>query len=197
MAATPSALSALLTTAPQTRGPFYPQELPLETDNDLVRVTGRNGLARGEITNLTGRIMGEDGRAVSGALVEIWQCDANGVYHHPWDPRAAEVDENFQGYGRFICGPDGRYRFRTIEPVAYPGRAPHIHFAVTGPGGPPLVTQMYVAGAPQNARDGVLNRIPDPVRRRALMVSFEPDTTGPATRRAQFDIILGADRAPG
>jgi protocatechuate 3,4-dioxygenase beta subunit len=197
MTGTPPALSALLTTAPQTRGPFYPQALPLDSDNDLVQVAGRNALARGAITNLTGRVMDARGRAVAGAHVEIWQCDANGRYHHPWDRRDVPLDENFQGYGNFVTDDEGRYRFRTIRPVAYPGRAPHIHFAVRAPGAAPLVTQMYVAGAPENERDGILNRIRDPARRRALIVSFEPARTDSASLRAHFDIILEAAAATG
>ena len=193
----PSAVSALLTTAPQTRGPFYPQELPLDTDNDLVMVAGRSALARGDITDLTGRVVDARGRAAAGALVEIWQCDANGRYHHPWDRRDAPLDENFQGYGRFLADDRGRYRFRTIRPVAYPGRAPHIHFAVKAPGAAPLVTQMYVDGAPENARDGILNRIRDPARRRALTVVFEPSEKDSALYRAHFDIVLEAGAVAG
>lgn len=193
----PAALAALLITAPQTRGPFYPRELPLDADNDLVKVAGRSALARGEITDLTGRVMDARGRAVAGAVVEIWQCDANGRYHHPRDRRDAPLDENFQGYGSFVADADGRYRFRTIKPVAYPGRAPHIHFAVKAPGAEPFVTQMYAAGAPENARDWILNRIPNPARRRALMVAFEPANADSAPLRAHFDIVLETGAVPG
>ena len=195
-AATP-ALAALLTTAPQTRGPFYPHELPLDSDNDLVRVAGRDALAEGAITDLGGRILDANGRGVAGAVVEIWQCDANGRYHHPWDRRGAPRDENFQGYGRFVAGTDGRYRFRTIRPVPYPGRAPHIHFAVRAPGGTSLVTQMYVAGAPENHRDGILNGVRDPSRRSALIVPFEPADSDIAFLKARFDIVLGPGAAGG
>ncbi|HEY5700549.1 MAG TPA: protocatechuate 3,4-dioxygenase, partial [Gammaproteobacteria bacterium] len=139
----PAVWAALLATAPQTRGPFYPQQLPLDSDNDLVKVAGRSALARGEVTDLTGRVVDERGRAVAGAVVEIWQCDANGRYHHPWDRRDVPLDENFQGYGHFAADADGRYRFRTIKPVAYPGRAPHIHFAVKAPAASTFITQMY------------------------------------------------------
>ncbi len=182
----------LLATPPQTQGPFYPLRLPLDTDNDLVRVQGRAGTAEGIVTNVVGRVLDERGRALPGALVEIWQCDANGRYHHPWDRRRGPVDENFQGYGRFTTGREGGYRFRTIQPVPYPGRAPHIHFAVSAPGVERLVTQMYVAGRAENAWDGILNRIP-PSLRRQVVVAFVEDPEQPGQRLARFDLVLAAD----
>ena len=131
------------------------------------------------------------GRPVPGARVEIWQCDVNGRYHHPRDRRDAPLDENFQGYGRSRTGTEGLYRFRTIRPVTYPGRAPHIHFTIRGPGFEPLVTQMYVQGAPENDRDWILNRIRNPVRRARVLVPFEPHPDLPEQRVARFDIVLG------
>ncbi len=184
-------LAALLATPAQTRGPFYPQTLPLDSDNDLVRVQGRSAYAKGEITDLSGRVLDPGGRAVAGARVEIWQCDAFGRYHHPWDRRNVPLDENFQGYGRFTTSAEGAYRFRTIKPVPYPGRAPHIHFAVTAPGADPFITQMYVAGAPENERDFLLNRVGDPQAKARLIVAFTPAADDSAALRAQFDIVLG------
>ena len=84
-------------------------------------------------------------------MVEIWQCDADGIYNHPGDDGQKRRDAAFQGYGRAEVDGDGRYAFRTIRPVAYPGRTPHIHFKVHAPGAGRLTTQMYVAGEPQNA----------------------------------------------
>jgi protocatechuate 3,4-dioxygenase beta subunit len=101
------ALAALTPTPRQSRGPFYPDRLPLDRDNDLVRVAGREGLARGEITHLTGRVLDRSGRPLSGALVEIWQCDANGRYIHSGDVGGAPRDLGFQGYGRFETAADG------------------------------------------------------------------------------------------
>ena len=183
--------AGLVGTPRQTTGPFYPYDHALESDADLVQVDGRGVLARGVITHLGGVVRDHRGHPVPGALVEIWQCDANGRYHHPRDRRNAPLDENFQGYGRSRTGADGDYRFRTIEPVAYPGRAPHIHFAIRGPGFEPLITQMYVDGAPGNAEDWILNRIRDPVRRASLVVPFEPHPDLPGQRIARFDIVLG------
>jgi protocatechuate 3,4-dioxygenase beta subunit len=127
-----AAAAQRLRTPQQSRGPFYPTQLPLDRDNDLVTVAGRAGSARGEVTSVVGRILNERDRPISNARVEIWQCDANGRYHHPGDRRDVALDSNFQGYGQFITGSDGAYRFRTIKPVPYPGRAPHIHFAISG-----------------------------------------------------------------
>ena len=181
----------LAKTPRQTTGPFYPYDHALETDADLVQVGGRSTLARGVIAHLGGVVTDHRGRAVPGAVVEIWQCDANGRYHHPRDRRNRPLDENFQGYGRSRTGADGGYRFRTIEPVSYSGRAPHIHFTIRGPGFEPLVTQMYVDGAPENAGDWILNRVRDPVRRASIVVPFEPHPQLPAQRVARFDIVLG------
>lgn len=197
IAAATGAAAASLRTPAQSRGPFYPVELPLDSDNDLVQVEGRSGLARGEVTDLRGRVLDERGRVLSGARIEIWQCDAFGRYHHPWDRRNAPLDENFQGYGRFTTSPDGRYRFRTIKPVPYPGRAPHIHFAVTAPGAEPFITQMYVAGAPENERDFLLNRLGDARLKDRLIVAFTPAGGGSADLKARFDIVLGSDSIGG
>ena len=181
-------------TPSQTRGPFYPHDPPLDADTDLVRVGGRDALARGVITHLSGVVRDARGRPVPGAQVEIWQCDVNGRYHHPRDRRNAPLDENFQGYGRTRTGAAGGYRFRTIRPVAYPGRAPHIHFAIGGRGFEPLITQMYVQDAPENAYDGLLNRIGNPGRRASLIVPFEPHPDLAGEQTARFDIVLGPGR---
>ena len=181
----------LAKTPRQTTGPFYPYDHALESDADLVQVNGRSALAKGVVAHLDGVVKDHRGRPVPGALVEIWQCDANGRYHHPRDRRNAPLDENFQGYGRSRTGAEGGYRFRTIQPVAYPGRAPHIHFTIRGPGFEPLVTQMYVEGAPENDRDWILNRVRDPARRASIVVPFEPHPDLPEQRVARFDIVLG------
>lgn len=188
-----SAAAELTLTPRQSRGPFYPTRIPLDSDNDLVRVNGKSGRARGEISNVIGRVVDERGRAIDGARIEIWQCDANGRYHHPWDTRGVPLDPNFQGYGEFTTGADGAYRFRTIKPVPYPGRAPHIHFAVNVPGTQPLVTQMYIAGAPQNANDWILNSISDKRARDSLIVEFQSHSETVGELMAQFDIVLISD----
>ena len=110
------------------------------------------------------------GETVRGAMVEIWQCDARGIYNHPGDSGQRRRDAAFQGYGRVEVDAGGRYAFRTIRPVAYPGRTPHIHFKVHAPGVGRLTTQMYVAGERQNAADGVLNGIRDRKARESVIV---------------------------
>jgi len=178
-------------TPPQTAGPFYPRSFPADSDNDLVQITGRAGIATGTVTYITGRVLDEADRGVSGARVEIWQCDANGRYHYVDDGRSDRpLDENFQGYGQTVTDAAGGYRFRTIRPVPYPGRTPHIHFAVSGPGFQRFVTQMYVAGEPLNERDGVLMGVRDPAARARLMVPLRP-AGEPDTLAGTFDIVLG------
>ena len=185
------AAAALTATPRQTEGPFYPTRIPLDSDADLVQVAGRPEPATGTVTHVFGRVLREDGRPMAGVRVEIWQCDANGVYHHPRERRTG-ADPNFQGYGHVTAGDDGGYRFRTIRPVHYPGRTPHIHFAVSGPGMRRLTTQMYIAGEPRNARDFVLNRVQDPQARQSLIVPFEPaPEIEPEALAARFDIVLG------
>ncbi|MBI3452971.1 MAG: intradiol ring-cleavage dioxygenase [Rhodospirillales bacterium] len=194
-AGTPAWAAKLIVTPRQSEGPFYPVQIPLDSDNDLVTVAGRPARAAGEIAHVFGRVIDDAGRPVRGAQVEIWQCDAFGQYHHPRD-RGGNADPNFQGYGRMAAAEDGGYRFRTIRPVAYPGRAPHIHFAITGPGIARLTTQMYVAGEPLNDRDFLLNNVRDSAARASLVVALEPAPTVEAGARAgTFDIVLGHNTA--
>jgi protocatechuate 3,4-dioxygenase beta subunit len=151
---------AILKTPSQTEGPFYPLRLPDDQDNNLVVVKGAQGMAKGEVTHLQGRVLNADGRPLQGIRVEIWQCDANGHYHHPADRASADADPNFQGFGHDVTAEDGSYGFRTIKPVPYPGRTPHIHFKLRLWDAPDFVTQMYVAGDPGNEGDALLSSIP-------------------------------------
>ncbi len=189
----PALAQSLTATPRQTQGPFYPVAFPTDTDADLVRVRGAAAEALGTVTHLRGRVTDTAGGVVPGALVEIWQCDAQGIYRHPRAPGTARFDGNFQGYGSITTDTAGRYGFRTLRPAAYPGRTPHIHVQVTRPGGRVLVTQMYVAGEPLNARDGLLNSIRDPQARDAVIIPFLPaDGIEPRALLAQFDIVLAA-----
>jgi protocatechuate 3,4-dioxygenase, beta subunit len=185
------ALAELVATPRQTSGPFYPVELPLDADNDLVRVSGRPNEAAGQVVHLFGRVLDPGGRAIAGAEVQIWQCDAQGYYHHPRD-RGDRADPNFQGFGAARTGADGGYRFRTIRPVAYPGRTPHIHFAVLGADFNALVTQMYLRGEPMNERDGVFRAIRDPDQRDSVLVALAPAPDVEAGAEAgTFDLVIG------
>ena len=181
----------LMRTPSQTEGPFYPDKLPLDTDNDLIVIGNSITPAVGAITHLTGRVLDLSGNAVRNAVVEIWQVDNNGAYLHSRSGNKDKRDANFQGYGRFETASSGEYRFRTIKPVKYPGRAPHIHFKITAPKYANLTTQCYVEGDPGNDRDGVLRGIRDPERKASAIVPFEPfggSSTGEFS--AKFDIVL-------
>jgi len=183
----------LLPTPRQTAGPFYPRspdELPVDDDNNLTRIRGRDGAAEGRHTDLFGRVMGTNGQPLRSARVEIWQCDANGRYHHPRDRREAPLDENFQGHGHTMTDTDGRYRFRTIRPVPYPGRTPHIHAAVFPAGHEPFVTQIYVEGEPRNAGDFLFNSVRED-RRSRVVAAFQPVGDPDVELQARFDIVIG------
>ena len=181
----------LLRTPRQTTGPFYPVDWSGDVDADLVRVAGEAARAQGVVTHLRGRVLDAQGTPVSGAVVEIWQCDAFGHYRHPRD-RQDGRDPGFQGRGRVVTGPDGTYAFRTIRPVPYPGRTPHIHAAVAVPGREPLVTQFYVAGEPLNERDGLFNALRDPRQREAVLLHLEPaERIETGALLASRDVVLG------
>ena len=181
-------------TPAQSRGPFYPDQLPLDQDNDLTRLrparAATSGSAKGELTDLTGRVLAADGTPLPDALVEIWQCDAHGRYIHTDDRGGRPRDPGFQGYGKTRTGADGGYRFRTIKPVPYPGRAPHIHVAVAAADGRRLVTQLYVEGAPENGRDFLRQRL-SPAQRRLVTIPFRPRGDGAGPHTARFDMVLG------
>lgn len=182
-------------TPAQTEGPFYPDKLPLDTDNDLIVLNDALTSAVGEVTYLSGRVLDAHGEPLRGALVEIWQCDAFGNYRHTRgaNPQRGQApDSSFQSFGRFLTGSNGEYLFRTIKPVPYPGRAPHIHMAIKRKGEPKFVTQCYIKGHAQNETDGVIKGLKDKAQRESVMVAFEQlkgSTAGEL--RANFDVVLG------
>ncbi|MBI3882574.1 MAG: intradiol ring-cleavage dioxygenase [Verrucomicrobia bacterium] len=190
--AAPGAFAEALTRTPRmTEGPFYPDRLPLDTDNDLLIINNQTTPAIGEITHLSGRILSASGSPVRNAVVEIWQCDQHGAYIHSRSGNAANRDRNFQGYGRFLTDARGQYYFRTIKPVPYPGRTPHIHFAINRGSRRVLTTQMLIKGHPGNERDGIFRSITDPKLRAAVMTEFKPmpgSRAGELT--ADFDLVL-------
>ena len=190
---TPGLFAEELTRTPkQTEGPFYPDKLPLDTDNDLLVINDGISPAVGEVSYVSGRILGPDGAPIRNAVVEIWQCDANGAYLHSRTGNADKQDKNFQGFGRFVTGKDGGYLFRTIKPVPYPGRTPHIHYAVKMKGREKWTTQCYVKGHPGNEKDGIWRGIRDEKQRAAVTVDFAPLADAKAGElAANFDIVMG------
>jgi protocatechuate 3,4-dioxygenase, beta subunit len=192
---TPGLFADMLKTPSLTEGPFYPDKMPLDTDNDLIKLGDSLTPAVGEITHLTGRVLDISGSPVKDAVVEIWQCDAKGVYLHTADSgkKQSQMDKNFQGFGRFAANSKGEYRFRTIKPVPYPGRpAPHIHVKVKQGDKTLLTTQFVIAGHEGNKRDGVFLNAKDLIDRELISVEFKPMKTETLTEySANFDIVLG------
>ena len=190
---TPGLFAERLSLTPhQTEGPFYPDHLPLDTDNDLLILNDSLTPAVGTVTYLSGAVLDLSGSPIQNALVEIWQVDSRGVYLHSRGGSREKRDSNFQGYGRFLTDSKGKYSFRTLKPSPYSGRTPHIHFAVSSKGKRLLTTQCYIKGEPRNKTDFILNKIKDPKVKESLLVPFTPvkgSKTGEVS--AKFDIMLG------
>ena len=184
---------ALVKTPKQTEGPFYPDTLPLDTDNDLLIINDSINPGVGQVTWLSGRILDAHGHPVRNALVEIWQCDGKGVYYHSGSgDDLKRRDTHFQCFGRFLTGSKGEYVFRTIKPVPYPGRTPHIHMKVKRQGKDLLTTQCYIKGHPGNQKDGLWNRIKNPKQRENVTVDFNPIPGSKLNElAATFDVVLG------
>lgn len=181
----------LLRTEQMTEGPFYPDKLPLDTDNDLLILTDSTTPGIGEVTHLSGRVLTANGSPVRNALVEIWQVDGNGAYLHSRSGNAEKRDANFQGYGRFLTDSTGAYYFRTIKPIPYPGRTPHIHVAVNLRGKRVLTSQILIDGHPQNERDGLYRRISEE-KRPSILSQFKPVSGSIVPQwNASFDLVLG------
>jgi protocatechuate 3,4-dioxygenase beta subunit len=180
----------LVLTPAQTLGPYYPNQMPLDLDNDLIVISDAITPAAGTISWVGGRVLDRRGDPIRGALVEIWQADNNGAYIHTASP-ITNRDRFFQGYGKFVTGSTGDYLFRTVKPGLYPGRTRHIHYQVTYPGGRTFTTQLYVQGDALNANDGVLNGIMNTAQRNSVIVPWTPVAGSPIGELAAvFDIVL-------
>ncbi len=186
------------------RGPAFGR-IPVRTeDADLTRQ--HRGEPLGERIILTGRVLDSDRRPVRNTLVEIWQANAAGRYIDPADNHPAPLDPNFTGAGRCMTDNDGRYRFTTVKPGAYPWRnhlnawrPAHVHFSLFGESlASRLVTQMYFPGDPLIPLDPILNSISDQRGRVLLVAKFDPDATMPEWALAyRWDIVLrGRDATP-
>ena len=189
----PGLMAETLTLTPrQTEGPFYPDKMPLDTDNDLIIINDSLTPAVGTVAYLSGKVTDIKGNAQRNALVEIWQVDNHGIYLHSRGGSREKLDSNFQGYGRFLTDSKGRYSFRTLKPSPYGGRTPHIHMAVSTKGKRVLTTQCYVKNEPRNHKDFILQRVKDTKARDSLVVPFNPlkdSKVGEVS--ARFDIVLG------
>ena len=183
-------------------GPYVPAGFIRDKDTDLT--IHANGHPLGERMVVTGRIVDTDGKPVRRSLVEIWQANASGRYHHPVDTHDAPLDPNFHGMGRMLTDDDGWYRFITVKPGAYPWlnhpfawRPAHIHFSLLG--NAPiqrLITQMYFPGDPLLALDPVFNSVQDEEARQRmvckidLQAGIEGDALG-----YRYDIVLAGARS--
>ncbi len=189
---TPGLLAEELTkTAKQAEGPFYPDKLPLDTDNDLIIINDTIAPAVGEITHLTGRVLSQSGAPIRNAVVEIWQADSTGSYIHTRG-RREKMDKNFQGFGRFMTGSTGEYYFRCIKPTKYVGRPPHIHYAIYQNGKRVLTTQLYIKGDPTNEKDFLFRQAKTAEAKATLVTDFKPipqSKTGELA--ANWDVVLG------
>jgi protocatechuate 3,4-dioxygenase beta subunit len=198
---TPGLFAEELTrTANQGEGPFYPDKLPLDTDNDLILLNDSITPAVGEIAHLTGKILDQSGAPIRNAVVEIWQADNTGAYIHT-RARREKMDKNFQGFGRFLTSSTGEYYFRCIKPSKYVGRTPHIHYAIYQNNKRVLTTQLYIKDNPQNDKDFLYNRAKTKEAKATLVTEFTPipdSKTGEL--RANWDVVIGvtpADKKQG
>ena len=183
---------AIVLTPHCTEGPYYPDHLPLDQDNDLTSIA--NGAAsEGVLTEFGGRLLNADGRPVADHVIELWQADTNGCYIHTKGvQRGKQRDAKFQGYGTFKTNAKGEYRFRTIKPGLYTGRTIHWHIAVKHGDRRLLTTQLCIAGVPQNDHDMVLNGIRDETQRLSIIREFKPQRVGGEALLGTLDIVLGA-----
>ena len=184
-----SAASDLVITPNQTEGPFYPIVEQSDKDADLTIIKGRNASALGEVVFVQGQVFASDGTMIKDALVDVWQANAAGRYAHEADPNPAPLDPNFQGWAKIRTDMNGRYRFKTVKPGAYPvssnwTRPPHIHFKVSRRGFKEVTTQMYFDGEPLNDVDRLLNALPEAKRSSLVATRADKDDV------YRFDVIL-------
>ena len=180
-------------TPDQILGPFYPVQKPADGGTDLTRLRGRAGQAQGQVIYVLGRVLSVRGDPCPGVNLEIWQANGAGRYTHPHDRNPAPRDPNFDGYANVVTDSEGRYRFRTVKPGAYPviadyWRPPHIHFDITGKVNR-LITQMYFPGDPLNDKDPLLQQS---WAKDSLIAKVLPPTANeePDSKLVVWDLVL-------
>jgi protocatechuate 3,4-dioxygenase beta subunit len=183
--------AANIVTPSQTAGPFYPIVKQTDKDADLTKFGDSEGVALGEMIVVEGQVLGDDGSPIADAIVDIWQANAAGRYAHEADPNTAPLDPNFQSWAIMTTDAEGRYRFKSVRPGAYPAeenwtRPPHIHFRVSRRGYRETTTQMYFENEPLNDIDKLLNALPE--NKRHTLVATQKDGDGPF----RFDVVLAA-----
>lgn len=187
-----SAVAGTLAVTPANpEGPFYPIHEQADKDADLTRVAGQEGQAEGQVIEVSGRVLDEDGQPIADAVVDVWQANAHGRYAHEGDTSDKPLDPNFQGWAIMKTDAEGRYSFRTVKPGAYTAmgdwwRPPHIHYKVSRRGYRELITQMYWDGDPLNDKDRLLQEVPE-AERAKLLVAFDESGEVP---HGKFDIVL-------
>ena len=191
-------------TLSERTGPVFGQDMVRESDRDLTAQHAGDPL--GERIVISGRLLDEGAKPVRGALIEVWQANAAGRYKHKMDQHRAPLDPNFSGFGRTLTDAEGRYKFISIKPGAYPWgnhanawRPAHVHFSIFGAGLlSRLVTQMYFPGDPLLAYDPIYNCIPDEKAKQGLISMFDWENTSPEFALGyRFDIVLrGRDATP-
>ncbi|KKO46198.1 hypothetical protein WG68_07155 [Arsukibacterium ikkense] len=182
-------LHAKMVTPTDAKGPFYPITPQKDKDFDLTQIQGKSGVAKGEIIEISGQVFDTDLNPIEDATIDLWQANSFGKYHHPHDSSDAPVDEYFQGWAIFQSGKDGRFKFKTVMPGAYPlgssnPRTPHIHLMVSKLGYVELITQMYFPDQPLNDQDGLFKR-----KSKAQQQAITAKRQG-ASNRYQYDIVL-------
>ena len=184
---------ALTLTPRATEGPYYPDHLPLDQDNDLTLITGGKAPANGVVTEFGGRLLNVDGKPIQNAVIELWQSDNNGCYiHSRGTQQGKERDPEFQGFGKIETNPKGEYRFRTIKPGLYTGRTIHYHIRVKQNEKSMLTTQLFIAGVPQNDRDGILRSMGTELQRLSVIREFKPKSTESQELVGTWDIVIGS-----
>lgn len=179
-----------------TTGPFFPREFSAGSEDLTLR---DRHTARGQHLLLTGRVLELGAKPTWNMVIEIWQPDASGIFRHPVDPRAAQADPGFWGWGRARTAKDGWYRFKTVLPGAYRGedgseRCPHINCTVLGIGlTRRLITTIFFSEEPDRVSDPVLSCVPDATLRRRLFAQRDPSLDSGSLPAYRFDIILRGD----